>query len=442
MREANAVSPVPLAPGGIAMFEKAILNRCNRACGVLSVLLFVLSGLALCADRAMASETLSYSASAYGTYAVVGQTVTSGKTAFVSLGCSTDPNAHGSNTVASVSFHSIISTGAINTSYQTTASSSEATADIANVSLLGGLITATEVKAVSQTTLSGGTFSVDATGSIFSSLTVAGIPVTVIAPNTTIPLLGLGRVVLFEQISSVRRSSARLTVNMIHVYVTESNLLGIAVGTEIIVSSASSHLSLMNVLGELSGLSYGTRVSVAGAINSGPSVPQPLACQGTDGNVDTNSIASVNIPNVLSTGEVVDTAQGTVSSVETSGDTSSTISSLNLLTGLVSADTLTVKANASTTNGTQVDVNDDGTSFVHLSVVGHPEITDNVPPNTRVSLAGIGTLILRYETTSSNSIKVNAIKLTIGKNNTVGLPAGAVIIIGSAQVAVHTNSLP
>jgi hypothetical protein len=83
-----------------------------------------------------------------------------------------------------------------------------------------------------------------------------------------------------------------------------------------------------------------------------------------------------------------------------------------------------------------------GPFFENLSVTGHPEITDNVKPNTRVSLAGIGTLVLRYETTTSNSINVEAIRLTLATKNTLGLPAGAVIIIGSATVAVHTNSLP
>jgi hypothetical protein len=230
--------------------------------------------------------------------------------------------------------------------------------------LLGGAIKATEIKAVSQTSLNGGTFSVDATGSSFSSLTVAGVPIAAdVAPNTTIPLLGLGKVVLFEQIPN--KSSTALTVNMIHVYVTESNLLGLSVGTQIIIASASSGLSRVNAPGVLSGESFGTKVtvSVVGPISSGPSAVQYLACLGTNGEVESNSVASVSVPTVLGTGAVVDSAQGTVGKTETSGDTSSTISSINLLGGLISAETLTAEANASSTNGTEVAVNDDGTVF-------------------------------------------------------------------------------
>jgi len=87
-----------------------------------------------------------------------------------------------------------------------------------------------------------------------------------------------------------------------------------------------------------------------------------------------------------------------------------------------------------------VHLSDTGTSFTNLMVSGHPEITDDVPPNTKVALSGVGTVCLRCEATGSNYIDVKGIQLLIGQNNIVGLPAGTLIIVGHASALIHTSS--
>lgn len=131
----------------------------------------------------------------------------------------------------------------------------QSTASAAHINILNGLITADEVIAnvMSSVTMSGALS--DATGSTFTNLVVAGMPVTSgdgpVAPNTNISLPGVGYVVLNEQIRTGDGvTSSGLTVNMIHVYLQSvtgggCTLLGCQPGVvtntgEIIVGSATS----------------------------------------------------------------------------------------------------------------------------------------------------------------------------------------------------------
>jgi|SRR6266540_5249857 len=132
---------------------------------------------------------------------------------------------------------------------------SQSTATVADINILNGLITATEVIAnVVSTRTASGAWS-NANGSSFEGLTVAGVPVTSgdgwVAPNTQMSLPGVGYVVLNEQIPSGDGvTSSGLTVNMIHVYLQSltgggCTVLGCLPGTltdtgEIIVGSATS----------------------------------------------------------------------------------------------------------------------------------------------------------------------------------------------------------
>ena len=87
-------------------------------------------------------------------------------------------------------------------------------------------------------------------GTQFVGLTVLGIPIAgTPAPNTTIPIPGLGFIVLNEQIcdggglanhTCSGDNHSGLTVRAIHVYVNVQNLLGLDLGVELIVAEAHS----------------------------------------------------------------------------------------------------------------------------------------------------------------------------------------------------------
>jgi hypothetical protein len=392
------------------------------------------------------SSGFQFVADAYGTQATLGNVVVAGRTAVSSLGaCGTvAPPVHDENTVASADATPLFTTGVINTTadgnIQGNTLQATATADVHDASLLitqlGGVITADEVKAVSTTTHDNSGFHTSANGSTFVNLVVAGVPIIVNPPpNTQINLVGFGHVVLNEQITRMRPRSASLTVNMIHVFITEANILNIPIGTEIIVAHASSGLT-SGVEGTLDGQAYGTKATVAHTITSGPSALVRMPCLGTNGTLRTNSVAEVQVPPLFSVGEVVDTAQGTVDSTSAVGETTSTVQAVDVVTSLVTASLVKADAHASNINGT-LTFSDDGSMFVDLHVAGFPDIGDDVPPNTRLRIAGLGTLWLHRVIQTSNNIEVRMIELIVTEANGFGISIGTDIQVAVAEASVH-----
>ena len=395
------------------------------------------------AQNSPGSPGFQFSADAYGTYATLGDTVVAGKTAVSTLGpCGTaEPPEHSENTVLTASLAPLFTTGVIDTTADGKILAdgtlqAKATADVHDASLLGGVITADEVKAVSTTTHDATGFHTSAAGSTFVNLVVGGVPIIVNPPpNTEIDLPGFGHVVLNEQISKVKATHASLTVNMIHVFITQANVLNIPIGTEIIVSHAVSSLR-SEVNGTLDGNAYGTKAAVGNVVTSGPSALVKMPCLGTDGAVKTNSVAMVQVPILFSVGEVDDTVQGTVNGTSAVGETTSAVQAVTVLTDLVKADLVKADAHASKMNGTE-DFSDTGSTFVGLSVKGFPNIHDNVGRNTRLSIAGLGTLWLHRVIHRSNSIEIRMIELIVTESNTFGIPIGTDVQVAVAEASVH-----
>ena len=393
------------------------------------------------------SSGFQFVADAYGTQATLGNVVVAGKTAVSSLGACgiVQPPVHDENTVLSADATPLFTTGVINTTADGTVLvdgtlQAMATADVHDASLLiaqlGGVITADEVKAVSTTTHDNSGFHTSAEGSTFVNLVVAGVPITVNPPpNTNISLPGFGHVVLNEQITRVRSTSASFTVNMIHVFITEANVLNIPIGTQIIVSHASSGLT-SGVQGTLDGQAYGTKATLARVITSGPSALVKMSCLGTNGALKTNSIAEVQDPPLFSVGEVVDTAQGTRYSTAAMGEMTSTVQAVDVATSLLTATTVKADAHASNIGGT-LTFSDDGSMFVGLHVTGFPHIGDDVPPNTRLHIVGLGTLWLHRIIQTSNSIEIRMIELIVTEANGFGLSIGTDIQVSVAEASVH-----
>src|SRR4030095_4303002 len=296
------------------------------------------------------------------------------------------------------------------------------------ITLQGGVITADEVKAVSTTTHDNSGFHTSADGSTFVNLVVAGVPITVLpAPNTNISLPGFGHVVLNEQITKVKSRSASFTVNMIHVSIDVANVLGIPIGTQIIVSHAFSGLT-SGVQGTLDGQAYGTKATVARVVTSGPSALVRMSCLGTNGALRTNSIAEVQGPSLFSVGEV-----GAACGV---GELTSTVQAVDVVTSLVTASLVKADAHASNIGGT-LTFSDDGSMFVDLHVTGFPDIGDDVPPNTRLHIVGLGTLWLHRVIQTSNNIEVRMIEVIVTEANSFGITIGTDIQVAVSEASVH-----
>ena len=406
---------------------------------------------------AITPGTLAVEGNAYGTSAKIGQTAKSGKTASIGFGaggCTLNGQAlpiHKEDSVASASIPLLdSSTGVIHTkgdAFQTsTRLVVQTEADVHDVSLLGGLVAGAEVRAVSKTTFNGSNFQTSADGSAFVSLVVNGIPIDAnVPPNTRIELAGLGEVVLNERIRHEADRSASLVVNMIHVRITHENAFGYPVGSEIIVAHAASGIRQLPqpVVAILDGHAYGT--SAKGKIgvvrfNSGQSAPVSVPCLGTDGETRTNFVASVKVPadgSVLDATTVETTARGKVSPTSAEAETTATVQAADVLGNLVQAGGVKADAHASTSGGNP-SFSDAGSAFATLSVQGHPEIGADVPPNTQVTIAGVGTLWLHRVIQDSHSIEVRMIELQVTvANNPVGLSVGTDVRVAVASASVH-----
>src|SRR5437667_70870 len=145
------------------------------------------------------------------------------------------PNAAASSTLE------VVTTGSIGSG----SASAQSSATAEQVNLLNGTVAAQAVVAMSTSTADGSTATSTAEGSTLIGLSINGsTPVDVTPPaNTTIPIPG-GAVILNEQIfegDGVHTSA--LTVNMIHVVLTDS-LTG-TITADIVVSSAHSDVNFV-----------------------------------------------------------------------------------------------------------------------------------------------------------------------------------------------------
>jgi hypothetical protein len=390
------------------------------------------------ASASASAPGFSFQASAWGSQVRVGNVLKSGRSALTILGCTSAIGVTHSNTAAGVHIPKALSTGTINTTAasETTKTGVAATSSAAteHVSLLGGVVKATAIKSVSTTShnTSTGAFKTSAAGTHFVKLVIGGKAIAGTPPaNTKITLPGIGFVVLNKQTSHIGGRSAGMSVIAIHLVVTVGSK-NAKLGTQVNVSVAHSAL-IGPVEGVLNGLAFGSSARIGGTVRAGRSFPQYMPCHGTGGKTRKNMGVRANIPGVLKSGTITDTANGTVSSTQVSGETSSTIQQVSLLSGVITASV--VKADV-TANGKPPTLGDNS-SFIGLHVVGHPAISDNVPVNTKLGLPGIGTLWLHKQVKTANGIKVIMIQLVIGsKNNPAGLPQGAKVNVGYAHVGV------
>lgn len=382
----------------------------------------------------------SNSGNAFGTYVNVAGLVQSGQTSPVGVGgCSTQPppGFTKTNTTAAVSIPGVLQTGAIDTSVATGPAggpaSTKTTATISNVRALGGLVNAGAVNAVSTTSFDSTGYHPSAAGSGFVGLAIGGVPVLIApAPNTTIALPGVGKVVLNEQITRQTSTGATMTVNMIDITLSTAQA-GLPAGTKIVVGHASSSLSQVPVANAptLRGFAYSASAHIGSLVTLGQEFSIGM-CGNTGGRTITNSAATTSIPGILSTGTAANTVNGTIGATTSTSVSTATIQGLNLLSGLVSVDVIKAEANATVTNNA-VSVDENGSTFTNLVVNGQT-MPATVPPNTKISIGGITVWLNRViRGSAGNAIVVRMIEITVPKANTFGLPIGADITVASAS---------
>ena len=204
----------------------------------------LLAALAIGPTSARAQTGSGVAGQAYGaSVAVIG--ATQGKTPLAVL----DP-ALGlvQSSLASLTVAGVLTTGALDATSSGVVGENAATAQsrssVAGVSILGGVVRAEHVLALASSASNGIRATSNAAGSSILGLVINGVPMGDVtpAPNTSVNVLGVGTVILNEQVpTGGGPNTSGLTVNMLHV-VLKNPLTGVKTG-DIIVGSAQSRAS-------------------------------------------------------------------------------------------------------------------------------------------------------------------------------------------------------
>jgi hypothetical protein len=384
-----------------------------------------------------AGTRIGYQAEAYGTALIgsaEGNVLSSGRTALAQIGCTSVAGVSSSNTAAAGQF-AVGSVGAITDTASTSQSgrtkAADASSTIASVDL-DGMVKASGLSVTSESSDTSGTYATtgDAT---FTDLTIEGVSFPEApAANTSVPVPGLGTLVLNEQkVAKTASGGVSLVVRAIDLEISASNTVGLPAGLHVVVGEARTGLT-GPAIAILGGRAYASRSSTASMITTGASAVALLGCDGTAGKIETNSTVGISVPGLATSGTATSTAEGTVNGTSASGTTTDTIQGLDLLNGLVTATAVQSSVTVTKTKGHH-DVLTDGSAFTGLKVAGDPAITDAVPPNTVVPIPGVGTLYLHRVTQTSTSITVHMVELVLSVPVN-GTPIGTDLVLSSSDV--------
>lgn len=184
----------------------------------------------------------------------------------------------------------------------------------------------------------------------------------------------------------------------------------------------------------ISGEAYGAVAHTS----AGTLARSPLAVLNPDDGMADAVAASLDVPNVITAESLSSIATGAIGENAASTQSSSTLQNVSVLTGLVTAKAVVAMA-SSTSNGTTASSSAAGATFVELVVKGVPLGDGAPPPNTRIDVPGVGTVILNEQVPSGNgttaaALSVRMIRVEL-KDALTGVQTGEVVV-GAAESAV------
>jgi hypothetical protein len=380
-----------------------------------------------------AATRMGHNAIAYGTSAQASSVFTSSPTALAGLGCTNSSGIVNTNSALSGGFLTAGFVGAVTDQVSTTGSSTSAESQIDGVSLFSAEVTSDSFTVTASVSHDAGGFHF--TGDTeAANLSINGSPMSVPAPNTVIPIAGLGDLTVNEQTTSHTSTTATIKVNALHLRVLVTNAFNFPVGTDLVVGHAQATLDTVPTR-YVDGQAYGSQVQGTG-VSAGRSALIFLPCKGTNGEVRTHSLETTTVPNVISVG----TQKSTVSGIGERGYATSTstesVQNITIL-NLISVDSVKAEANA-TSIGKDRTFDDTGSASAGISVLGVPTIPDNVQPNTSYPIQGVGTVYLHRIIQTDHKIEVRMVELVLSAP--VGpLTAGTDIRIGVAEASIHST---
>jgi hypothetical protein len=325
---------------------------------------------------------------------------------------------------------------------------------IEGLSALAGGITADTLDAVAHSTIdadaSGGIDNHLASGDPApSGLTVVNLDIFgqvlngEIAPNTTVALPGSGNYVVLNQQTA---TATGLTVNALAIHLAAA---GVFTGSLTVVHASTRVTPAPSGSTRYDGEAFAAslRAQVASVtVNSGEIAGASINCFGGSAS---NSVANIAIgqsplPNLGDSGTATATVTAGSNPLPTI-TSSEDIEGLNLIGGLITADALDVTTTSSTLDGLTVS-STGGTTFTNLVINGQP-IAANPAPNTKISVAGLGTITLNKQSCHAGPVAactamgqdrltVTAISVAVNASNDFNLPLDTSLTVSQATAGL------
>lgn len=174
------------------------------------------------------------------------------------------------------------------------------------------------------------------------------------------------------------------------------------------------------------GTAFGTYVNVLGV-----TAQSPVASLPASGGMAVGDAQTFGVPNAVDARWLKAITTGAVDNPASTAQSTSELENVSVLDGLIRADIVTAVA-SSYRNATGAASDAGGSGFANLIVNG-VALTEDVAPNTRIDLPGVGYVVLNEQQGSGDGVSSSGITVNMMH---VFLLTGGEIIVGAARSAV------
>jgi hypothetical protein len=316
-------------------------------------------------------------------------------------------------------------------------------AQVAKLNLLGGLITADAVTAVAGVAVTKTAMKPITDGSLFQNLKIAGKAYPeIVPPNTVVNLPGLGSVTLNAQdIVKDRAGITSVDVDMLDVTITAANSFALPLGAHVNVGDSTASYRrkapTVAVTGGAFALSANANADNIVIPSIGRAAAINIPCEGTNGNVKVNSADLVDVAKIATVVQAKSTAVSGPRGNGTYARMTSTIKSVNLLSGLIKVTNLRAAVVDQMNNG-NYRAGTAGSGFDALIIAG-VKLPITTAPNTTIPLVGLGKVVVNEQIKAAKPgdlTTANGLHISITTANLLQIPVGTQIYVAHAAASL------
>src|SRR5574337_14331 len=164
----------------------------------------------------------------------------------------------------------------------------------------------------------------------------------------------------------------------------------------------------------VSGEAFGVSVNVAGPlVPTGVVIPKtPDVILPPNGGMVENQVLTISVPGILVSRTLTVMTSGAIAASKASAQSSATVEQLDILNGLVAAK-LVVAMASSSADGSKATSNAEGSTLVGLTVNGVLLGDVTPPPNTKIDIPGVGSVILNEQILSGDGVHSTALTVNM-----------------------------